>query len=101
MKKNILSFNKCKHDTMWPINRCMSRENIYTLLSIISQKKISPILKIGKTKQVLGKTVLGNNKGGGDKYKDTNQVFKKLSYGYTWRKIFSLSINANMTLCDP
>ena len=34
---------------------------------------------MGKTKQVLGKTVLGKNKGGGDKYKDTNQVFKKLS----------------------
>ena len=39
----------------------------------------SPTIKIGKTKQVLGKIVLGNNKGGGDKYKDTNQVLKKLS----------------------
>ena len=28
MKKNILSFNKCKHDTMCPINSCMNRENV-------------------------------------------------------------------------
>ena len=32
-------------------------------------KKISPPKKIGKTKQILGKTVLGKNKGGGDKKK--------------------------------
>ena len=32
MKKKILSFNKCKLDTMWPINSCMSRENICTLI---------------------------------------------------------------------
>ena len=38
LKKNILSFNKCKLDTMWPINKCMSRENIFTLLSIINKK---------------------------------------------------------------
>ena len=37
-------------------------------------KKISPPIKIGKTKQVLGKTVLGKNKGVGDKEKDINQV---------------------------
>ena len=30
-------------------------------------KKISPPIKIGKTKQVLGKTILGKNKGGGNK----------------------------------
>ena len=52
-------------------------------------KKISPPIKIGKTKQVLGKTVFEKNKGGGDKYKDTNQVLKKLSWGYTWRKKYS------------
>ena len=40
-------------------------------------KKISPPIKLGKTKQVLGKTVLGKNIGGGDKYKGTNQVLKK------------------------
>ena len=40
-------------------------------------KKISPPIKIGKTKQVLGKTVFKKNKGGGDKYKGTNQVLKK------------------------
>ena len=43
------------------------------------KKNFSPLIKIGKTKQVLGKTVLRKNKGGRDKYKDTNQVFKKLS----------------------
>ena len=37
-------------------------------------KKISPPIKIGKTKQVLGKTVLGKNKGVRDKEKDTNPV---------------------------
>ena len=31
------------------------------------KKKISPPIKIGKTKQVLGKTVLEKNKGGGDR----------------------------------
>ena len=30
-------------------------------------KKISPPIKIGKTKQVVGKTVFEKNKGGGDK----------------------------------
>ena len=40
MNTNILSFNKCKLDTTWPINKCISRENICTLLSIISQKNI-------------------------------------------------------------
>ena len=38
------------------------------------KKTISPLIKIGKTKQVLGKIVLGKNKGSGDKEKDTNQV---------------------------
>ena len=40
-------------------------------------KKISPPIKIGKTKQILGKTVSGKNKGSGDIEKDTNQVLKK------------------------
>lgn len=31
------------------------------------KKQASPPIKIGKTKQVLGKTVLGKNKGGGDR----------------------------------
>ena len=30
------------------------------------KKNISPPIKIGKTKQVVGKTVLGKNKGGGE-----------------------------------
>ena len=51
-------------------------------------KKISPPIKIEKTKQVVGKTVLEKNKGSGDKEKDTNQVLKKLSWGYTWKKYF-------------
>ena len=29
------------------------------------KKQVSPLIKIGKTKQVLGKIVLGKNKGGG------------------------------------
>ena len=41
------------------------------------KKNFSPPIKIGKTKQVLGKTVFKKNKGGGDKYKGTNQVLKK------------------------
>ena len=40
-------------------------------------KKIYPPIKIGKTKQVLGKTIFEKNKGGGDKYKRTNQFKKK------------------------
>ena len=40
-------------------------------------KKIYPPIKIGKTKQVLGKTIFEKNKGGGDKYKGTNQFKKK------------------------
>ena len=38
------------------------------------EKQASPPIKIGKTKQVLGKTTLGKNKGVRDKEKDTNQV---------------------------
>ena len=59
----------------------------------------SPPIKIGKTKHV-GKNSFGENIGGGEKWKDTNQT-QKLSWGYTWRKIFPHSINANLTLCDP
>ena len=43
---------------------------------MLKKKKKSPTIKIGKTKQVLGKIVLGKNKGVGDKEKDTNQVLK-------------------------
>ena len=39
------------------------------------KKQASPPIKIGNTKQVLGKIVLGKIKGGGDKWKDTKQVF--------------------------
>ena len=48
----------------------------------------------------MGKSSVGESLGGGEK-KDTLTKLKKLSWGYTWRKIFSLSINANLTLCDP
>ena len=65
------------------------------------KKNFSPPIKIGKTKQVLGKTVLGKNKGSRDKENGTNQVFKKTKLRIHMKKIFSLSINANLTLCDP
>ena len=42
------------------------------------KKKFSPPIKIGKTKQVLGKTVLGKNKGVGiNKKTQINFFFKK------------------------
>ena len=53
-------------------------------------KKISPPIKIGKTKQVLGKTVLGKNKGSGDKEKGTNQVLKKTKLRIHMKKKYSL-----------
>ena len=40
MKKNIPSFNKCKLDTMWPINSCMSRENIMKKWNFEKQSKL-------------------------------------------------------------
>ena len=61
MNTNILSFNKCKLDTMWPINKCMSRENICTLLFIISLKKnifCSSHIKIAYTKKYITKKLI-------------------------------------------
>ena len=53
-----------------------------------------------KHKTSVGKNSVGESLGGGEK-KDTHTKLKKLSWGYTWRKILSLSINANLILCDP
>ena len=42
VKKNIFSFNKCKLDTMWPINRlCLNSNQVKKIFAfIISLKKI-------------------------------------------------------------
>ena len=62
-------------------------------------KQASPFIKIGKTKQVLRKTVLGKIGGGENKTHKPN--FKKIKLRIHMKKIFSLLINANLTLCDP
>ena len=57
MNTNILSFNKCKLDTMWPINGLSyelksSRENIWTIIiHHISKKIFSSIFNISHIKK--------------------------------------------------
>ena len=50
-----------------------SNNSPYELLLVI-KKQASPPIKKEKTKQVLGIYSFGENLGGGDKYKDTNQT---------------------------
>ena len=48
MKKIFSLSIKCKHGTMWPINNCMSRENICTLIIISLKENIFYISHIKK-----------------------------------------------------
>ena len=47
------------------------------------KKNFSPPIKIGKTKHVWGKTVLGKNLGGGENKDTQTKLKRKLSRGYT------------------
>ena len=64
-------------------------------------KKLFSPYKNRKNKTCFGKNCFGENLGSGENKDTQTKLKKKLSWGYTWKKIFSLSINANMTLYDP
>ena len=59
--------NTKQFNSIWNRDNSPFGEQQLPLRNTKVKKKTSPPIKIGKTKQVLGKTVLGKNKGGGDK----------------------------------